>query len=114
MGMLRPDPMDRGAEYRNVIGIPGGTASPLYSTVTAANTHGMRLAAGSGHNDDVIGTVWIADSNTHPFFRGEQYHQFHSNFFGGAYPVSYKQTLWQLQITLGKIPLTGCPQGSHW
>ena len=33
MGMMRLDPMDAGPAYRNVIGIPGGTSSPLFNVL---------------------------------------------------------------------------------
>lgn len=29
-GMIRLDPQDRGPAYRNIIGLPGGTTSPLF------------------------------------------------------------------------------------
>jgi hypothetical protein len=71
----RPDPMDRGGEYRNVIGIPGGTKGSLYGLVTAANVHGMALDEGTGDEDDVLNHVYIMNSETFEFHRGEQYHQ---------------------------------------
>ena len=61
--------------------------------------------------------VYVMDSTVFPFFRAEQYHQFHSNFFhnpdqpksddNGHYPDSYVKDLYQLQISLGRIADTG-------
>jgi hypothetical protein len=34
----------------------------------------------TGGYDDKVNTVWIMDSDSFPFLRGEQYHQFHSDF----------------------------------
>jgi len=110
----RPDPMDRGAEYRNVIGIPDGINGNLFRIISELNLRGMKLTSGKGDENDVRGQVHIMDSKAFPFFRGEQYHQFHSNFFGEAYPSSYSHDLWHMQINAGKIPPTGCPSGHHW
>ena len=44
----RLDPQDVGAEYRNMIGIPGGMESPLYKEVKAANKYNMPLKSGTG------------------------------------------------------------------
>jgi len=30
MGMMRSDPQDAGPGYRNVVGVPGGVASPFF------------------------------------------------------------------------------------
>ena len=37
-GMMRLDPQDAGPAYRNVIGIPGGTNSPLFDVLKVKTT----------------------------------------------------------------------------
>lgn len=111
--LQRPDPMDHGSEYRNVVGIPGGVSGALYPTFAAQNSRRMVLQGGAGGESDIRGTVWVMDTADFGFFRGEQYHQFHSNFFGEGYGSSYLHDLRRLQIDLGKIPPTGCPSGVH-
>ena len=76
----RKDAQDTGPMYRNVIGIPGGVNGPLYPVLVAANVHGMQLQRGSGPADTHgEGVVYVYDSEVFPFYRGEQYHQFHKN-----------------------------------
>lgn len=106
-GMQRPDPGDRGGPYRSLIGIPGGVNSSLYQIVVDNNVNGMVLQEGTGDEGDVFNQVWIMDSTKFPFYRAEQYHQFHSNFFGPAYPSSYVYDAWNYKISLGHIPPTG-------
>lgn len=93
----------------------------MYKILEAGNAprgpynQSMILVDGSGEGTDGSpddNTVYVMDSSVFSFYQGEQYHQFHSNFFGEAYPEWYLNDLWQLQISLGKIPLggdTGCP-----
>lgn len=83
--MQRGDPLDQGAAYRNVLGIPGGIKGPLYASVVKYNIHGMRLIEGglgsNGPMDDTIdeGVVYIYCSILNPFYRAEQFHMFHPN-----------------------------------
>lgn len=112
--------MDRGAPYRSIVGLPGGSESPLYATLAAQNQHGMELKTGVGglHGDgDVANTVWVVDSNRFPFYAGEMYHQFHCNFFsspGMPYPDSYVLELFKDMKDAGRIKPTGCPEdGRH-
>ena len=109
--------MDRGPEYRNLVGWPGGMSSPLWPIFEAANTHGMELRAGSGNDADLLNVVWVMDSDAYPYFAGEQFHQYHSNFFnspGMPYPDTYTDGLWRAQMAAGIIGPTGCPEESHW
>ena len=72
----RPDQtMDRGAEYRSVVGWPGGRSSPLWPIFERANVHGMELRAGSGDDADLLNVVWVMDSDLYPFFAGEEFHR---------------------------------------
>ena len=45
-GMRRLDPQDAGPGYRNVVGLPGGTSSPLFKVLQEANKNKMELRAG--------------------------------------------------------------------
>ena len=76
---LRPDQLgDRGTEYRNVVGIPGGVNSALAKELVAASVkQGDKLdfAAGKGDDADRRGLVWIYDTAQYPFYLGEVYHR---------------------------------------
>lgn len=79
-GGSRHDPGDMGGEYRSFIGLPGGMKSPLYALVTASNKKAgnyIKLVEGKGSEPDADKVAWIYDSNEFPFYRAEQYHQFH-------------------------------------
>ena len=108
----RPDSMDAGPGYRSLIGVPGGADGPLFAVVEAARVaHGAQLSLepAAGDDDDALGTVWVHDSATAPFFRGEQYHQFHSNFMPPTpYEAGYTQSLFGLKVSQGAIQPTGC------
>jgi len=108
-GMARPDPGDQGAEYRNVVGIPGGLAGPWFSLLEEANIHNMDLREGKGSDSDELGVVWVMDSDLAPFHRAESYHQFHSNFFGESYGSGYLSDLRDVQKAACRINPTGCP-----
>eukprot|EP00928_Gymnodinium_smaydae_P018642 TRINITY_DN17101_c0_g1_i1.p1 TRINITY_DN17101_c0_g1~~TRINITY_DN17101_c0_g1_i1.p1 ORF type:complete len:352 (+),score=38.41 TRINITY_DN17101_c0_g1_i1:58-1113(+) len=104
----RLDPQDMGAEYRNVIGLPGGMSNadwwPLFE---AANVYGMPLVEGKGGlSGDTEGEyiVYVYDSNEFPFFRGERSHQFHANtVLGRPVPRSYLYDLKNDQIAIGRL-----------
>ncbi|PNH04929.1 hypothetical protein TSOC_008880, partial [Tetrabaena socialis] len=116
-GMMRSDPQDRGAAYRNVIGIPGGVSSPLYRVIQEENKYGMELREGRGNvvqsgkdtEDDVFNAVWVVDSDSLPFYRAEKYHQFH-NGLGKRFPAEYLRDLRNQLAGLGRIEPTGCPE----
>lgn len=131
MGMIRLDPQDAGAGYRNVIGIPGGLKSDLMEILREENIHNMTLVAGEGNKyesgggggmlarmvgaegvareNDEINKVYIMDSAQFPFYRAEQYHQFH-NGIGKAFPADYRVTLKKKAEQRGLIGPTGCPE----
>jgi peptide methionine sulfoxide reductase MsrA len=104
----RPDQFgDRGPEYRNLIGVPGGKESPfIQSLLSATKKEGDKVdfAKGKGNDADLKALVWIMDSNEHPFWRGETYHQFHDGFARGEnYPDSYNS------LRDGLLEDTACP-----
>jgi len=101
----RLDPQDMGAEYRNVIGLPGGMDNQeLWPLIEAANIYGMRLQRGAIGDSEGEFVVYVYDSVTYPFFRGEESHQFHPNtVIQRELPLSYLVTLKNVQETLGRI-----------
>lgn len=111
----RPDQFgDRGPEYRNLVGVPGGADGPYAKTLRdAAKKTGDRLTfeRGQGNDPDTKARSFLMDSTTFPFFVAEQYHQFHDGFAQGEnYPPSYNG----LANTLaqeGKLGLSDCPNG---
>jgi len=107
----RPDQSgDRGPEYRNLVGIPGGIKSPLaQALVQASIRQGDKLdfATGKGDDGDIRATAFVMDSTAFPFFNGEPYHQFHDGFnWGEDYPNSYNGLAKEL-VREG----SGCPNG---
>lgn len=109
----RLDPQDTGAEYRNVIGLPGGMDNAeLWPIIEAANVHGMQLARGTGGTRDDTEdeyVVYVYDSRQFPFFRGESSHQFHANsVIGRPVPSSYTRDLKKVQRELGRLDGIGC------
>jgi hypothetical protein len=75
----RVDPMDKGGEYRSLLGLPGGTTHPAYPLVEkAASEKGMKLLIGKGNDPDTLGTksVYVYDTKSYPFYQAEVYHQF--------------------------------------
>lgn len=78
---------DRGPEYRNLVGIPGGIKSPLaQALVQASIRQGDKLdfATGKGDDGDIRATAFVMDSTAFPFFNGEPYHQFHDGARTGS------------------------------
>ena len=114
----RPDPGDRGSPYRSMVGLPGGTSSPLYSVFAAENTFNMQLNPGRGGDADALNVVYVYDSDVFPFFDGEVYHQAHCNFFmssGMPYPKTYTAGVWSQHKAGGGYygnlwTPTGCPE----
>jgi peptide methionine sulfoxide reductase MsrA len=113
----RPDQMgDRGPEYRNLVGLPGGVKSPLAKQlVDASIQNGDKLdfakGKGGGTDPDARGLVFIMDTDDFPFYVAEQYHQFHDGFnFEENYPNSYNDIAGKLakEGTLGQ---SACPNG---
>ena len=115
----RLDPQDVGAEYRNIIGIPDGMNNKIfYNEIIRANQeYGMKLIEGKGSNfGDIEGEfiVYIYDSKEFPFFRAENYHQFHTNdVLKRELPLSYVQDVKRIQSDIGRLEKNpGCPESS--
>ena len=111
----RPDQFgDRGLEYRNLVGIPGGTKSPLAKELVAASVRqGDKLdfASGKGTDPDARAISFVMDTEKHPFYLGEVYHQFHDGFaWGEDYPASYNSLAGKL-VKAGVLEDKGCPNG---
>jgi len=111
----RPDQFgDRGLEYRNLVGLPGGAASPLMPQLQeASKRHGNKLdfKAGEGSDGDVRALVYVMDTKKYPFFLAEPYHQFHDGFnLGEDYPDTYNG-LSRKYVSEGRIRDSGCPNG---
>ena len=65
----RADPQDIGAEYRALVGVPGGLDGPHGPALRAANVHNMTLIVDKeGRRPDTIGTnrVYVMDSDVFP------------------------------------------------
>ena len=70
----RADPMDRGGEYRSLLGPPGGRSHPKFSDVeAAAKAKDMILEDGKGNDGDTLGKrkVYVYDSIKFPFYQAE-------------------------------------------
>ena len=111
----RPDQFgDRGPEYRNLVGIPGGVeGAGLTKLVDTSVKAGDKLsfARGKGDDSDQRALVWVMDSNEFPFYIAEQYHQFHDGFnFGEDYPNSYNNLATKLRKQ-GQLEKSDCPNG---
>jgi len=111
----RPDQfVDRGSQYRNLIGIPGGFDSKYTKLLlNTSKLAGDKLEFGKGIGDDPDrpALVFIMDTSEFPFFVAEQYHQFHDGFnLGENYPTSYNELAGKSarERTLGT---SRCPNG---
>jgi hypothetical protein len=103
--------MDRGGEYRSLIGFPGGTDHPSYSGVEAVATKaGFKLVAGKGDDPDTIGKqiVYVYDTTSFPFYQAEVYHQYHNDFQDKPYGIAYNKQA-DVAFEDGRLKLTGCP-----
>jgi len=70
----RVDTMDKGGEYRSLLGLPGGRNHPMFAQVeTAAIEKGLTLVDGKGNDPDTLGKrlVYVMDSIKFPFHQAE-------------------------------------------
>lgn len=112
----RPDQLsDRGSEYRNLVGFPGGPNADQYleQLISASKENGDKLAftIGKGSDADQRALVYIMDSSesSYPFYVAEAYHQFHNGFAPGEkYPKEYHD-LAETLSTVGKLSNSKCP-----
>lgn len=107
----RVDPMDKGAEYRSLIGLPGGVGHTSYPSIEkSADNAGYKLVEGKGNDGDTLGKqiVYVYDSTKFPFYQGEVYHQYHDDFQSPAYGKAYN-SLVNEALEDGRIKGTGCP-----
>ena len=103
--------MDRGAEYRSLMGLPGGVAHPKYpEVVEVASKSGFSLVSGKGNDPDTLGkqVVYIMDSNEFPFYQAEVYHQYHNDFQSPPYGKNYNK-LADIAFEDGRIKSVMCP-----
>lgn len=105
---------DRGPEYRNLVGLPGGTDSVYAKQLVESSMKAgdkLDFAKGKGDDADARGLSFIMDTDEFPFFVAEQYHQFHDGFnFGENYPDSYNGLAGKL-AKAGTLGTSGCPNG---
>lgn len=111
----RPDQFgDKGLEYRNIVGLPGGVTSKYAQLLIKASMEtGDKLdfAKGKGSDPDARGLAFIMDTNQFPFYVAEQYHQFHDGFnLGENYPGSYNGLAGLLNKE-GTLGVSKCPNG---
>lgn len=113
---FRPDQAgDRGSEYRNLVGFPGGAKSDVYlkQLVDASKENGDKLAFAEGLGDDPDrrALVFVMDTKEFSPFVAEQYHQFHDGFaLGEGYPQSYNDIATKLAKS-GTLGTSDCPNG---
>lgn len=103
--------MDRGGEYRSLIGLPGGMQHASYARVEkSAEAAGFKLVEGKGNDPDTLGKqiVYVYDSTKFPFYQAEVYHQYHNDFQSPAYGKKYNE-LAQTAFDEGRLKITGCP-----
>ena len=111
----RPDQFgDRGPEYRNLVGVPGGAKGPYAKQLVSASlAQGDKLdfAIGKGDDRDARAVSFVMDTADFPFYVAERYHQFHDGFnLNENYPNSYNGLASKL-ADKGKLEKSMCPNG---
>ena len=111
----RPDQFgDRGPEYRNLVGVPGGGKGPYAKQLVSASlAQGDKLdfAIGKGDDRDARAVSFVMDTAEFPFYVAERYHQFHDGFnLNENYPNSYNGLASKL-ADKGKLEKSMCPNG---
>ena len=112
----RPDQFgDRGPEYRNLVGLPGGVesqyAKQLVEISSKQGGDKLDFAKGKGDDPDRRALVFVMDTSEFPFHVAERYHQYHDGFnIGENYPLSYNN-LADRQAKQGTLGTSDCPNG---
>jgi hypothetical protein len=107
----REDYYDNGAEYRYLVGFPGGLENQVFvSSLRRANLHNMTLLPGRGSDADTFGTniVYVMDSNKFMFAQAEVCLQFHDDS-QAKYSSAY-HSLRNTSMRHGRLVRTGCPR----
>merc|ERR1712054_377463 len=100
----RPDPIDAGPGYRQLVGIPGGmNNSKVLEAMHRANTVNQTFVAGKGREPDTWGQnkVYIMDSLKFLVKQAELSMQFFDTQPADALLTSYEKR--------GLLKKTGCP-----
>jgi len=109
----RRDLQDEGAEYRSLVGLPGGLEGELGQVfASVAHRRDVVVHAGEGSDGDTSGAIWVMDTAKFPFHQAEDYHQFHDDMVD-AYGNTYNN-LREKYTAQGTINYTGCPQDEDW
>lgn len=106
--------------YARATALPGSYKLGLIllsCAVQERNKNGMELIPSDGNDfekgkakdTDQINVVYIVDSDKLPFYRAEQYHQFH-NGIGKPFSKEYTVDLKRALANNGRIGPTGCPE----
>uniref|UniRef100_A0A7S2H6G9 Uncharacterized protein n=1 Tax=Octactis speculum TaxID=3111310 RepID=A0A7S2H6G9_9STRA len=108
----RRDAYDIGAEYRAVVGLPGGLDGPHGTVLRRANTeaHNMTLVTslmGSDGDTLGLGVVYVMDANNFPALQAELCMQFLDDP-NEVYPPAY-HALKSSLVASGRIVETSCP-----
>lgn len=106
----RPDYFNQGAEYRSLIGIPGGMQNTkIFQILQKANLHNMSLRDGQGSDPDTFmqNAVYVMDSIKFVFIQAEPCLQFHDDQTV-KYTAAYHAIKAQ-QEKNGRIGGTKCP-----
>lgn len=108
----RPDYFDVGANFRAMLGFPGGIGNAkIMAAAQKANINGMKLKEGQGSEADTFmtNTVLIMDSDKFPFAQAEPCMQFYDDSAQGVFFNASYLALREVLEANGRIVDTGCP-----
>lgn len=99
-----------GNAYRDLIGLPGGTASADFPAIEKANAGRLKLVPGQGGDPDTLnqGVVYIYDTAQFPFNRAEMNNQYHDDV-STPFSAGYKKLKKRFQDA-GVVAPTGCAE----
>lgn len=106
----RFDFYDQGAEYRSLLGVPGGIKNDaVMEAVRRSNVHNLTLLPGQGSDPDTFftNTVFVMDSLQYPFIQAELCLQFHDDS-QAKYGDSYHALRKGFERS-GRVVSTVCP-----